>query len=547
MNIPDPRLRLTLIIALSAPVLPGCNSDGPGGGGATTPRFFMPYRASIDLVQSDDFSADIQLTPQLTRGELMIHQGKYDAAMQEIDDLLPTTLVYAEDGRIMKKGLSSLEDPPQQVSSAIDVTQCPEVGDSLVNALVTDFADADRTLYLYEGPGPDGLCLTEVDNRIRMVRLSDDTTSGAPAIVPSLFPEAAFFDLGVGALTGILAVREDLLPSVPLRQLNLYDADYANPVRVRNFASDVRTLTATATAAFLVIDGRQFIRVNPDATEVLVYTVPDGARIEQAASDGETLFFLQSAIDGLTLFSLPMAATNTAPPTVPEPLFESPGSVAVGDTAMFLTTNRVVLDLLTPGSASLISVDKVTGNEVSLEEISTDNGGAFDRVGTTGAFVFYNVFDGTDMTAVFLGEVGTVLDRFPKSAWAGFTTPQDAVPVGLPGLPRSYLVLASGYDRTFDTSGLAGADVTTYRIADRATEIVGTLGDTETGLSIASIGPVGLGEIEVTTNAAADSGAVFALDAVLSRFSTITDPVDGDARPIPSPLTARSSLRAFAE
>lgn len=59
----------------------------------------------------------------LTRGEMMIHQGKYDAAMQEIDGLLPRTVVYAEDGRIMKKGLSSLEDPPQQVSSAIDGRQ----------------------------------------------------------------------------------------------------------------------------------------------------------------------------------------------------------------------------------------------------------------------------------------------------------------------------------------------------------------------------------------------------------------------------------------
>jgi|GEM_PF-4356933 len=539
MNIPDPRLHLTLIIALSVLVLPGCNSEGSGGGGVTTSRFFMPYRASIDLVQSDDFSVDSQLTPQITRGERMIHQGKYDAAMQEVDDLLPNTVVYVEDGMILKKGLSSLEDLPQQVSSASDVTQCPEVGDSLVNALVTDFADADRTLYLYEGPGPDGLCLTEADNRIRMVRLSDDTTSGAPTIVPSLFPQATFFDLGVGTLTGILAVSEDLLPPVPVRQLNLYDADYANPSLVRNFDSEVRTLTATATAAFLVIDGQQFIRVNPDASEVLVYAVPDGARIEQAVTDGETLFFLQSAIDGLTLLSLPMAATNTAPPTVPTPLFNEPaGSVASDGTAIFLTTNRVVLDLLIPGFESLISLDKVIGSEIPLERISTDNGGSFDRVGTTGAFVFYNVFDGTDKTAVFLDEGGTELDRFSKSAWTGFTTPQDAVPVGLPGLPLSHLVLASGYDRTFDTSGLAGADVTTYRIVDRTTEILGTLGDTETGLSIASIGPVGLGEIELATNTLEDSGAVFALDAVLSRFSMITDPAEGFARPIPSPLTA---------
>ncbi|MEA3412534.1 MAG: hypothetical protein U9R74_13490, partial [Pseudomonadota bacterium] len=519
-----------------------------GGGGVTTPRFFMPYRASIDLVQSDDFGVDVQLTGQATRGEMMIHQGKYDAATQQVDDLLPDTVVYVENGRIMKKGLSSLEDPPQQVSSAIDVTQCPEIGNSVVNTLVTDFDDADTALYLYEVPGPDGQCLANDDNQTRMVRLSDAATSGPPRVVPSLFPEATFLDLGTGTLTGVLAVNEDLLLPVPVRQLNLYDADYANPVLVRNFLSDVRSLTGTATAAFLDIDGNQLVRVNPDASQVLVYPVPDGARLEQAVTDGTTLFFLQSNIDGLTLFSLPMAVTNVSPPTVPRTLFNEPlADVSLVDTEMFLTTNRVVLDLFIPGVESLISLDKVTANQTTLEVVSTDNGEAIDRVGTTGAFVFYNVFDGTDVSAVFLGEGGAKLDRFPRSAWAGFTTPGSAVPVGLPVPGLSHLVLALGYDGTFDIDGLSGADVTTYRIADRATEIVGTLDESETNLSIASIGPVGLGSIEVASSGPGDASTVFALDVVLSRFSRITDSLDGDASPVPSPLTARIPQEAFAD
>jgi len=539
MTVPERLCRLTLGIALSTLVLSACNSDdGGGGGGVTTPIFFMPYRASIDLVPSDDFGVDVQLTGQPTRGEMMIHQGKYDAASQQVDDLLPDTVVYVENGRITKKGLSSLEDPPQQVSSAIDVIQCPKFGDSVVNTLVTDFDDADAALYLYEVPGPDGQCLANDDNQIRMVRLREAATSGLPRVVPSLFPEATFLDLGTGTLTGILAVNEDLRLPVPVRQLNLYDADYANPVLVRNFLSDVRSLTGTATTAFLVIDGNQLVRINPDASQALVYPVPDGARIEQATTDGTTLFFLQSASDGLTLFSLPMEATNVSPPTVPRTLFNDPlASIAAGETAMFLTTNRVVLNLFTSGFESLISLDKVTANGTTLETVSSDDGESIDHVGTTGAFVFYNVSDGTDVTAAFLGEGGATLDGFPKSAWAGFTTPTDAVPVGIPSLPLSHLVLASGYSGQFDINGLSGADVTTYRIADRATEIVGTLGSTETDLFIGSIGPVGLGTIEVEAGGLENVDTVFALDVVLSRFSRITDPAKGEARPVPSPLS----------
>ncbi|MEA3410194.1 MAG: hypothetical protein U9R74_01490, partial [Pseudomonadota bacterium] len=72
MTVAERLCRLTLGIALSTLVLSACNSDdGGGGGGVTTPRFFMPYRASIDLVQSDDFGVDVQLTGQATRGEMM--------------------------------------------------------------------------------------------------------------------------------------------------------------------------------------------------------------------------------------------------------------------------------------------------------------------------------------------------------------------------------------------------------------------------------------------------------------------------------------------
>lgn len=537
MTLSAKRLQIPLTLILLVSFLTACNSSGTGGGGVTTPLFFMPYRASIDLVQSSDFGVDLQLTGQPTRGEVMVHEGVYDAALREVDNLLPEAVVYVEDGRILKKGLRSPEDLPTQVSSAIDVRQCPEFGEPRINTLVTNFSDADAALYLYEGPGPDEDCLNVDDNRVRMVRLSDDVSSGLPAIVPNLDPEATFFDLANGTLTGILAVNEQLLLPVPVRRLNLYDADYANPVLVRNFLNGVRSLTQTADAAFLVVDDTQLIRVNPDASQVLVYPVPDGAQVVQAETDGDTLFFLQSADDGLTLFSLPLEDTNTSPPTIPRTLFSDPlASVEPGETPMYLTTNRVVLNVLEPGFDTLISLDKFTATESTLESVPTDNGGSIDRVGTTGAFVFYNVSDGTDVAARFAGEGGAILDSFARSAWAGFMTASNAVPAGLPAIPVSHLLLAAGYTGPLDSSGLSGAGITTYRVADRATELVGTLGAGETDLAIRAIGPVALGEIDIASGGLEDTTTVFALDAVLSRFQRITDSSEGDARPVPPAL-----------
>ena len=252
-----------------------------------------------------------------------------------------------------------------------------------------DYMNHENARFVYRLPGTDAACNT-ADDVWKMLKAG---MSASDSPVAAYSPVAAIHDIQNGALTGWLAKNGN--------SLFAYDAEFANPVLLANFATNaVQTAVGPGGIVFLTIDDKLHAynpNTSPATLSAPLHTV--AASLVSAVTDESHLYFG----DQTSIYQVPLDGSGSANLMVTD----ATGSIY----SIVLTDTRVVYTNWTGGQ--LRSVPKAGG-------AVTDLGATWSLTGAAGSRIYFNtlVF-GTPWihTAHVIDDDGTNGLTYPAAAW----------------------------------------------------------------------------------------------------------------------------------
>lgn len=428
----------TFIFVLSALGMAACGggggspqSAGPSGTD-TIPVTHLFYRdnslpSPLMAIDPVNAAAPVAADAGAVAGAERVLYGNYNPSSRTVSALHPRSVIYAKGGKLYRvSAIKGAGFTPIQVSSE---TQSAEICRTKVDI---DFANHDKSTYLYSSKGADGQCST-ADDQWKMVRLGMSATD-VPIVVPVVITPAsseiiALNDPTTGALIGFLGVNGS--------SLYRYDANFGNPFLLLSNVDAYEPVEADMfDRVFLAVDsgGNRTIHAYNVLTGVLsnsVYSSPIEPFVRWSYASDTSQVFISN---GRKIFSLPLTAGALASMLVDE------GSNRIEE---ILLTNTKVAYVLTEGvNQKFKTVAKSDRVAFTYFTMPTDSGTLNQRrmelYAAGGDWVYYNKVNavGSAVSAGAIkvnqnslsnlsekGGAGWVGKRFPATFANGFVLP----------------------------------------------------------------------------------------------------------------------------
>ncbi len=389
--------------------LAGCG--GGGGGGTPAPaadpgRTFF-YASPVTAVDPADLTTKEVDAGTVTGRMQLVPEGD-DAGGGTVSNLRPWAVIYARDGKIWRvDARRGADQTPVQVSSE---TTASVICDA---RLLPDPLAPERSRYVYELPGPDNQCNTQIDNPTRMVRADQAGDEPAQDLGTDVaWVRPVYRDDGAGpALAGALYLRDN--------ELRYRDLATQQPETVVMSVFDAQPLAPTPDGGLLLrveVGGQNLIRkFDPAVGQVVAfvfYGLPPGTALTPWAANGSEMFFFDgNAIRRVSLENYAPAQPVLFAPFNSPQVMASAGRVAV--TYQKADNSTVLLTFDTTSYAAETWDTVPPGDLVTLAAVSDDA-------------IYYNV--GTDYTSgrAVRREAGAAM-TFDNSLWTGVVNADSAL------------------------------------------------------------------------------------------------------------------------
>jgi hypothetical protein len=359
--------------------------------------FYGPALTAVDPAAAN---MPIPITTQHVAGAAVFRSGAWNLTSGPSDSGRIHAIVYAVDGTLWKLRATQTGTLPQPERFSTE-SGLNKVCDGTQTH--TDFANADRSTYLYELPGADGVCQTRGDNQWRMVTLATATQDNP---LPAYAPISPLRDPSNGALIGWLAIDGNSLSS--------YNAQFQNPALLSSFRGDVETLSVTLTAIALRID--EEIRIYTTSTANLsppIHTRSDS--VQFALNDGQSLYFL----DGSTLYTAPFDGSRAATPLVTEANTVGIGNVTLTPGKLVYTARDITQNL-----TAVKAIAKEGGVSVAIANYALNQ--TLFLAGSAASSAYFNIFSPSGRSALYIRDDGGEKREISAAWWAGSTLPTSA-------------------------------------------------------------------------------------------------------------------------
>ena len=311
---------------------------------------------------------------------------------------------------------------PQQVSSESEISSSLNLPMTLCDAAtVTDWAQPEKSQYVYEVAGPDGRCDTRADNITKMVAL--EMASAATPITLGFFQPVTDIRSASGAIVGHIGIDS-------AQNLVKTDASFGSLEVIKASVTHARELARTPTHIVFAITTSNAISVQQYAidssqlseTHLYSFAQNGDSYIGDAVNDGSNIYFVVNDWASLTssLFRLSLAATT------------ADAAIQIAQNAggfmrdIHLTTNTVAYTWVAQDRVALKSVAKTSplSSAVGAELTSVPLNTLFEVRASAGGWLYYETKTiDSIQTAYAMFEDGTKAQLHAQATWLGVIFP----------------------------------------------------------------------------------------------------------------------------
>ena len=411
-----------------------------------------------------------------TQRESLVRSGIYNSTTNSINDVHTYAVVYPKkNGRLYKiNALKSGSHIPVQISNE---NLAHQVCDLVDGGVISDFANVEKSQYVYRLSGIDEICDT-TDDIWKMVTIDMDATQ-SPIIAKT--PVINITDENTGEISGWLVIDNGTLQRC--------DANFTDCSFIVAIIDDVNYKLKIAENFYLLeIDNQLFsYNISNNTLSSAIFTIANGTHITVAASDSSMVYFGQGNI----LYQFPADGTSVA--TV-------------------LTSETDEIQIVTPSVSNVIYQVGVNGSGVEVKSIPKTSGTAISLAAATGdndivlmevnnTYIYYNIRNMTvdqgqisiaPILAGVVNETGGSKVETPTAAWIGsaWDTSFDTSTTNSYNNSKTVL-LAEGFNLVNTAGGFAGAKVTSV---DAVSAVSGSvLGTFEVSSKLTNIYCLGFG------------------------------------------------------